>query len=985
MPRRAWNSHASQNEQPLVAATSNDRERVYGALGTLYARCGGVFGVASFVDRCMDKWMACPVLNANERVTTWHAKAQRPGFKFLVVQIVCSLTGGPQQYTGRDMAHAHKHLNISLQEWEKFMELFNEVCTEFALPAGDTDDLNALMISMMDECVVFPGESAPRDPGPLRPGGHSVYAQLGGVYPIALFADRLVDALLLDPREEVMLGSVDGAKRNEASLKYLFTELICNMSGGPEVMTATSETFEETKLLLPPAGWDIFKATAEAAADHFLSVGARQALLQQVLPRIKGFVVDPSGLAVAAPAGGAGGSGRSSHAAAVKDLAAAAAGRMVSAAVIAARYAAPGAMVAARRRVLGDPRSIYGKGGGIFGLAKLSDALMDRWMRNPALNANAKVARWNETSQKFGFKFLVTQLMGYLTGGPQRYTGRPMDEAHKHLNIDAAQWSAFMQDADDVFKELRVPIPAQEELMRILSSYRGDCCVVRPGEVAPAEAPPVAARPQHDLFAKLGGVYPIAYFVDVVVELALERELFEVGSGRETGAEFVKNLPGLKYLLTELLCYSAGATEHVVTSLGYDEAKLGLSADSYSTIFLPLVEEAAGKVWPAHVASALLDGGLRALFGGIKAHLCTGMVAEIGDASGMDRLAREFGVQEARAALEDSGNDADRARDLLLSGWTPAAADRASTVANSVAPSIVGSPRGSGVAESRCPFGFGGARAASTTTTTAVADGAANAAGGQSRNPCKVLATIGSLDEKLGLVAGVLLNEQFGPASASGSQWQAPSVSTVAALLGRDEAWVRNAEAAYADAGGVVQVELASDSHSNAAGEANTSTLLEVAAGRLLGSQWQHRLDVLLDEDSDVCCPVSLMLFSQPVIASDGFMYEKDSLLGLLRAKMKSPMTREELKQDFIAAKQKRSEALTFREKRSWELLEFCKEARAKDASTTSRMVESALERVGEYVEGLGGSRKAPALCNKVREFYEVGLGKTAPAALLVG
>ena len=56
------------------------------------------------------------------------------------------------------MDEAHKHLNISEQEWDRFMEIFNEVCGEFGLAAEDVDDLNALMISMMDECVVFPGE-----------------------------------------------------------------------------------------------------------------------------------------------------------------------------------------------------------------------------------------------------------------------------------------------------------------------------------------------------------------------------------------------------------------------------------------------------------------------------------------------------------------------------------------------------------------------------------------------------------------------------------------------------------------------------------------------------------------------------------------------------------------------------------------------------------------------------------------------------------
>lgn len=104
----------------------SNAHRVFGEPGTLYARCGGVFGIASFADRCMDKWMGDKFLNANVMVERWHQSAQRPGFKFLVVQIVCNLTGGPQVYTGRPMDQAHKHLNISEREWDKFMEIFND-------------------------------------------------------------------------------------------------------------------------------------------------------------------------------------------------------------------------------------------------------------------------------------------------------------------------------------------------------------------------------------------------------------------------------------------------------------------------------------------------------------------------------------------------------------------------------------------------------------------------------------------------------------------------------------------------------------------------------------------------------------------------------------------------------------------------------------------------------------------------------------------
>jgi len=274
---------------------ASNTARVYGDPGALYSRCGGVFGVAAFADRCMEKWMADATLNANTRVTTWHEKAQRCGFKFLVVQIICNLTGGPQQYTGRPMDHAHKHLSISEDEWARFMEIFNEVCDEFGLPAGDVDDLNAMLISMEEDIVVYPGERGPADPGPMRPSGTSTYARAGGVYPLALFVDRLVDALLADPRVHI---PQDSQKRNEASLKYLLTELVCSGTGGPEVVTARGHY--ETMLLIPKGEWGILMATAAIAADH-LPAAARPSLLQS-LQGLKQHMVDPD--SAEAPAAG---------------------------------------------------------------------------------------------------------------------------------------------------------------------------------------------------------------------------------------------------------------------------------------------------------------------------------------------------------------------------------------------------------------------------------------------------------------------------------------------------------------------------------------------------------------------------------------------------------------------------------------------------------------------------------------------------------
>merc|ERR1712113_233227 len=125
--------------------------------------------------------------------------------------------------------------------------------------------------------------------------------------------------------------------------------------------------------------------------------------------------------------------------------------------------------------------------------------------------------------------------------------------------------------------------------------------------------------------------------------------------------------------------------------------------------------------------------------------------------------------------------------------------------------------------------------------------------------------------------------------------------------------------------------------------------------GKLLGNKYQEQLDELLQEDPELCCPVSLVLFVDPVIASDGFMYEKASLEGLLRANMASPMTRERLKKEHLPAKQRRSAAIEFRERRAKELSQYA----AQVASEMPHLATTALERNAEYLEVVQSSSLA--------------------------
>jgi len=123
----------------------------------------------------------------------------------------------------------------------------------------------------------------------------------------------------------------------------------------------------------------------------------------------------------------------------------------------------------------------------------------------------------------------------------------------------------------------------------------------------------------------------------------------------------------------------------------------------------------------------------------------------------------------------------------------------------------------------------------------------------------------------------------------------------------------------------------------------------EGASVKVLDSELQSRLDGLLVEDAHLCCPITLLLLQNPMVASDGFVYEADALRKLISAKEPSPMTMEKLGSDVFPAEQKMEELDAFREKRAGELLEFAEETSVAEPAMSS----IALKRAQDYLDKL--------------------------------
>ncbi len=121
---------------------------------SLYDRLGGVYSIATVVADFIDRIMVDPRLNANPLVDEAHHRVPPAGFKYLVTEMVCWATGGPQKYTGKSMAESHSHLKITSEEWEAFLDDFQQTLDKFKVPTEEQTELKAIVTSTRSDIVV---------------------------------------------------------------------------------------------------------------------------------------------------------------------------------------------------------------------------------------------------------------------------------------------------------------------------------------------------------------------------------------------------------------------------------------------------------------------------------------------------------------------------------------------------------------------------------------------------------------------------------------------------------------------------------------------------------------------------------------------------------------------------------------------------------------------------------------------------------------
>lgn len=123
---------------------------------SLFKRLGGAYKIAIIVDDFIDRIMDDPRLEANPRVKEANQRLSKAGLKYLVTELTCWATGGPQTYSGREMGESHRHLKITEAEWQWFIDDFRLALDACNVGAAEQQELIVILDRSKAAIVVAP-------------------------------------------------------------------------------------------------------------------------------------------------------------------------------------------------------------------------------------------------------------------------------------------------------------------------------------------------------------------------------------------------------------------------------------------------------------------------------------------------------------------------------------------------------------------------------------------------------------------------------------------------------------------------------------------------------------------------------------------------------------------------------------------------------------------------------------------------------------
>lgn len=114
---------------------------------SLYDRLGGKDAITAVVDDFVGN------VAGDTRINGFFAKTDIPRLKRNLVDQICSATGGPCTYTGRDMRTAHKGMGITDADFNALVEDLVKSLNKFNVPSKEQNELLGILGPLKPQIV----------------------------------------------------------------------------------------------------------------------------------------------------------------------------------------------------------------------------------------------------------------------------------------------------------------------------------------------------------------------------------------------------------------------------------------------------------------------------------------------------------------------------------------------------------------------------------------------------------------------------------------------------------------------------------------------------------------------------------------------------------------------------------------------------------------------------------------------------------------
>jgi hemoglobin len=117
--------------------------------------------------------------------------------------------------------------------------------------------------------------------------------------------------------------------------------------------------------------------------------------------------------------------------------------------------------------------SLYNRLGGAAGIAVLVDDVVEAHMNNAAIKARFVPFR-DKPDQLATVKQHFRNFLGAGSGGPERYAGRSMVEAHRGMNISAQEYMAAIDDILSTLNKHKIDERTRKDVLAIAFALKDE-------------------------------------------------------------------------------------------------------------------------------------------------------------------------------------------------------------------------------------------------------------------------------------------------------------------------------------------------------------------------------------------------------------------------------------------------------------------------------------------------------------------------------